>query len=113
MLQYLFDVRKQFLVIILCLDAVVILPILVTFICWNLYIITRIKLTSRLYKSTRREALRDSTGYSQGRAYCYKTDYVKNWYMLVINCCEMVAILLYFFGFAITEILWGKESDRR
>ena len=109
MLEGLFDAQKRYLVIIICLDAVVIPLILVTFICWNLYIITRIMSTSRLYKSTRIEALRDSTGYSQGQAYCYKTDYVKHWYMLVINCCEMVAIFLYFFGFVFTQILSEKE----
>ena len=107
----LFHTQKGYLTIVLCLDAVVIFPILVTFICWNLYIIARIKSTSRLYKIMRSEALTDATGYSREQAYCYKTEYVKHWYMLVINCCELVSISLYFLGFAITEILWRYQHE--
>ena len=111
MLNNLFFAQKGYLNVLLCVDAVIIFPILVTFICWNLCIINRIKLTSRLYKIMRREAPRDSTGYSQEQAYCYKTDYVKYWHMLVINCCELVAISLYFLGFSITEILWSYHHE--
>ncbi|KAI6662030.1 hypothetical protein LOD99_9617 [Oopsacas minuta] len=110
MFDNLFGTQKSFLRIVLYLDLVWIFPIFVTFICWNIVIINRIKGSLKFYNNAIIDSINDSTGYSKEQAFNYMTDYVKYWYLLLINFSELAGSLLYVLGFTITELLWDEDQ---
>ena len=109
-LKSLSDANRDFSAAALYITLIGAFPTSLTFLFWNIYIIKRIQLNLRLYKRALDESKYDSTGYTQSQAYEYRTDFVKYWYMLLVNCAELIGSVFYVFGFAITEFLWNDHK---
>ena len=109
-LNFIYNANRDSSITVLCVTLLGAFPLTFTFIFWNIYLVKCIQHNLKLHKNALNDSILDNTGFYKSQMYEYNTNYVKFWYMLIINSFELFGAVSYIIGYAITEFLWTHHE---